>query len=176
MENLELKLIDEIIETQEGFVIDSDDKAEWALNKIAEEKAETQRMMNVCDTMILRYQQKKEEYEKKSENKTAYLRNQLQTYFNTVEKKKTKTQETYKLPSGTLKLKYQNPEFIRDEEKLLAWAKANKPDYIKTKESVNWAELKKELMLSNDKLLTKDGEIVEGVTLEEREPVFEIDI
>lgn len=176
MENLVLEMINEMVDNEERFVINDDGKAEWALNKIIEEKAETQRMINVANSMIMKYQEKIEVYQNQFESKTAYLKEQLRQYFETVPHKITKTQETYKLPSGTLKLKKQNPEYIRDEEKLLEWVKANKISYVKTKESVNWAELKKELKFVDNKALTVDGEIVDGITVSERPSVFEIDI
>jgi hypothetical protein len=176
MENLVLEMINEMVDNEECFVINDDGKAEWALNKIAEEKAEMQRMINVANSMIMKYQEKIEVYQKQFENKTTFLKEQLRQYFETVPHKITKTQETYKLPSGILKLKKQNPEYIRDEEKLLKWVKANKISYVKTKESVNWAELKKELKFVGNKALTEDGEIVDGITVSERPSVFEIDI
>ena len=43
MENLVLEMINEMVDN-EGFVINDDGKAEWALNKIIEEKAEMQRI------------------------------------------------------------------------------------------------------------------------------------
>jgi hypothetical protein len=176
MENLALEMINGMVDNEEQFVINDDGKAEWALNKIAEEKAEMQRMINVANSMIIKYQEKIEVYQKQFENKTTFLKEQLRQYFETVPHKSTKTQETYKLPSGTLKLKKQNPEYIRDEEKLLEWVKANKLSYVKTKESVDWAELKKELNFVDDKALTEDGEIVDGVTVSERPSVFEIEL
>lgn len=176
MENLALEMINGMVNNEEQFVINDDGKAEWALNKIAEEKAEMQRMINVANSMIMKYQEKIEVYQKQFESKTAYLKEQLRQYFETVPHKSTKTQETYKLPSGTLKLKKQNPEYIRDEEKLLEWVKANKLSYVKTKESVDWAKLKKELNFVDDKALTEDGEIVDGVTVSERPSVFEIEL
>ena len=176
MGNLALELINEMVDNEEQFSINDDSKAEWALNKIAEEKAEMQRMINVANSMIMKYQEKIEVYQKQFESKTAFLKEQLRQYFETVPHKSTKTQETYKLPSGTLKLKKQNPEYIRDEEKLLEWVKANKLSYVKTKESVNWADLKKELKFVNNKALTEDGEIVDGVTVSERPSVFEIEL
>jgi hypothetical protein len=176
MGNLALELINEMVDNEEQFSINDDSKAEWALNKIAEEKAEMQRMINVANSMIIKYQEKIEVYQKQFESKTAFLKEQLRQYFETVPHKITKTQETYKLPSGTLKLKKQNPEYIRDEEKLLEWVKENKISYVKTKESVDWAELKKELNFVDDKALTEDGEIVDGVTVSERPSVFEIEL
>ena len=174
--NLALSIIDEAIEF-EGFVIDNDVKAEWALKKISEEKAEAQRYINICDTMISEYTFKKQQATEKLESKISGLRSLLQQYFETVPHKATKTQETYKLPSGQLKMKYPGPEFARDEEKLLNYLKENgMPEYIQTKESAKWADLKKVVTVSGDKVITEDGQIVDGVTVVERPPVFEVEV
>ena len=173
--NTNLQIIDEIVESEE-FSIDNDHKAEWALRKIAEETIESQRYANVCDTVIAEYEFKKQKNKEQLDNKTSYLKQKLLEYFNSVEHKKTKTQETYKLPSGTLKLKYQSPECVRDDETLLKWLKeSDKNEYVKVKESVDWAELKKIAQINGDKALTGDGEIIEGVTVVERSPKFDIE-
>ena len=172
MDNLAL-----IDETQENFKINNDNLAEWALKKIAEEKAEAQRMINVCQTFINDYQLKIEQYNKQYESNTAYFRGQLQQYFESVPHKATKTQETYKLPSGTLKKKFGTPEYKVDNEALVKWLKdSGLTDYIKTEEKAQWGELKKTVTVNGDKILTAEGEIVEGVAAADRPDSFEIEV
>jgi hypothetical protein len=174
-DNLAMQIIDEQFE--EGFQINSDALAEWALKKIAEERAEAQRYINVCDTMITEYVMKKQKAQERLESETGYLKGKLQEYFATVPHKATKTQEAYKLPSGTLKLKYGTPEFIRDEEKLVNWLEENgHEDKVKIKKTADWAEFKKLVTVSFDKVLTADGEVVEGITAQERPNTFEVEI
>jgi hypothetical protein len=175
MDNLALKLIDSMAAEDQPFIIDDDYKAEWALNKMSEERAHTQRMVNVCNTMINKYQVEIQKLKEQLESKTGYLRFQLQEYFKTVPHKATKTQETYKLPSGTLKLKFKESEYVKDEEALTAWAKNNTPEFVKVKESVNWAEMKKVVNVSGGYVCI-DGEIIDGVTVQEREPEFEVEL
>ena len=161
----------------QSFVVDSDVKAEWAIKKIREEQAEHDRFVAVCQEMIEEYKLKIETAGKKLESDTAFFKSQLASYFVTVEKKCSKTQESYKLPSGTLVLKHQKPELQRDEGKLVKFVKElGLNDYIKTKESVDWAELKQTLTVAGDKCLTADGEVVEGVTVVNRSSVFEVKI
>jgi phage host-nuclease inhibitor protein Gam len=175
MDNLALQIIDE--EVQEGFVISNDNLAEWALKKIAEERAESQRYINVCETMINDYRLKIQKEQEKLESKTGYLKAKLQEYFATVQHKTTKTQETYKLPSGTLKMKYGTPEFKVDNEKLVKWLEDSKLDtFVKTEKMAQWGELKKTITVSFDKILTADGEVVDGVTASDRPDSFEIEV
>lgn len=179
--NISLEIVDDIIRESNDesyeFIIDDDKKAEWALRKIAEEKAETQRYVNVCRSIILEYEEKIRIEEEKMRKKLSYLESQLQQYFQSVTHKTTKTQETYKLPSGTLRLKYQQSEFKRDEGKLISWLKENElTDFIKIEEKPNWAELKKRIQVSGDKAVSEDGQIIDGIEVIEKPPVFEIDI
>lgn len=48
-------------------------------------------------------------------------------------------------------------------------------DFIKVIETPNWAELKKNVKISGNRAVAEDGQIVEGVEVIERPPVFEID-
>lgn len=184
-DNVALKMIDEAIENLEfeqpgcsRFVIDSDEKAEWALAKIREEQVEAQRIINVCKSMILHYEEQMKKAEEDFEKKTAYLRSQLEQYFDSVEKRRTKTQEVYKLPSGTLRRKYPGPQFKRDDDKLIKWLKDRQMnEYIKVKESPDWSNLKKALKLTKDNVLVdENGEVVEGITVIERPPTFEVEV
>jgi Fe2+ transport system protein B len=176
MDNLAAEMIDEQFE--EGFKIDNDNLAEWAICKISEDKAEFQRLINVCETKVLEYQEKIRKYREQLERKTSGLKGALMQYFETVPHKTTKTQETYKLPSGTLKLKYGTPEFIKDEKKLAEWLKSNGlKDYYEEKTVPKWGEFKKDpdVVISDGKVLFA-GEIVDGVTAQDRPDSFEVEI
>ncbi len=175
MSNLALQLVDEVTE-QESFSVSCDNSAEWAIKKIAEETAEAQRFINVCDTMIKEYQFKRQKAQEHLDTKTSYLKGLLQQYFETVPHKATKTQETYKLPSGTLKRKFGGVEYVRNDEVLLAWLQDNNHEkFIKIKESPDWAELKKTVTISGNSVVTAEGEIVGGVMVTEKEDKFEIE-
>lgn len=172
--NEALQLIND--EVQEQFSITDDKSAEWAVKKIAEERAEAQRYLNLCETMIQEYKFKAQKAEEKLERDTSYLKSMLMQYFETVPKKATKTKESYQLASGTLVKKFGTKEFIRDEETLLNWLKSSgKTNLVKTKESADWATLKKEVTVSGNSVITTDGEIVEGVKVQDKPDTFEIE-
>jgi hypothetical protein len=182
-DNLAIQIIDEEFTdscgfTEEaGWIIDNDKAAEWALKKYSEETAEAQRYINVCDTMIMEYNKKRQKAQEQFDNKTAYLKQKLQEYFATVPHKASKTQETYKLPSGTLKKKFGGNEFIRDDEKLVEWLEKNKfSDLVKVKKTPDWKSFKELVTVNFDKVLTEDGEVVEGVTVQRKEDSFEVEI
>jgi hypothetical protein len=177
MDNLAFQLIDSLAQENVPFIVSDDFKAEWTLKRISEDRAETQRMISVCENMINEYQAKIEKLTEQHNKRTSYLESQLQRYFNEVPHKETKTQETYRLPSGTLKLKKPAPEFVRDEEELLRYMEShNYQDFIQVKKSVKWSELKKDLVADGKYAVDKEtGQIVQGITVQERDPIFEIE-
>ncbi len=165
----------EINEYQEGFIVDSDNKAEWAICKIKEEQNELKRLEQVIDYQIQEYQLKKEQLRKKTEGKTENLKNLLLNYFENVPKKATKTQEKYTLPSGELIRKFSTPKFEKDDKKLVLWLEANnRNDLVQTTKSPDWATLKKSVTVQGNKVIDENGEIVEGITVTESPETFEI--
>ena len=160
----------------ERFVIDSDKKADWAIEKIKAERAEFERLRKIALDRIAELNQRVKELQERTDRRTGNLEALLMDYMQTVKPtKQTKTQTQYELLSGKLVLKKQQPEFIRDEAALLDWAKANAPDMVQTKESVTWGELKKLTTLDGEKVvLAETGEIVSGVVAVPREDVFEV--
>ena len=86
----------------------------------------------------------------------------------------------YKLPSGTLKLKKSKVELDHDKDKLLEYVKENKlVDFIKTSESLKWAEFKKQLDIQGNTIVNKEtGEIIEtdGLSIVEKPCSFEVEV
>ena len=157
-----------------AFTIDSDKKADWAIGKIKEEQENTNRLRLIAMSKIAELQNKIKELDEREERRTGNLMVLLMDYMQTVKPtKQTKTQTQYELLSGTLVLKKQHPLYDRDEGALLAWAETTVPELVKVKKEVSWADLKKQADVSGDKLML-DGEIIPGVTVIEREDVFEV--
>jgi len=183
--SLAKETIDQIIdvedkenEKEQKFVIDNDVKAEWAIRKILEERAETQRYIDVCDAMIAGYEEKKRRAIEKLENRTVYLKSLLNQYFQSVPRRKTKTREIYTLPSGNLVLKYPPVEFVRDDEKLISFLEANGyENFIEIKKIPKWGEFKKSLKILSGTvptIVTEEGLIVEGVEAIRKSPEFDV--
>jgi phage host-nuclease inhibitor protein Gam len=162
----------------EGFVVDSDQKAEWALRKIREHRADANRMAIVCNAEIERYEQIRKEASDKCARDCAYLESLLHAYFVTVPHKATKTQESYKLPTGALKQKIREPEYVRTDAEILAWLnEQGMSDYIEVKTSPKWADLKKVIAANGEAVIYPEtGEIIPGVKIVERDPVFMVEV
>lgn len=160
---------------EETFTISDDSTAEWALKKVLEAKAEKERLDNLVKAETAKLQAQQEQIEKRYVNSTGFLLSKLYEYFNTVNRKKTKTQETYQLLSGKLVFKTPKLEANKNDGDLLEWCKNNAPEYVKTSESVAWGELKKNLVFNEDKAIFKDtGEVVSGISVAESAGTFDV--
>lgn len=154
----------------EGFVIDTDAKAEWALQKIREARADR-------DRWVAWYTDKIKEIKEQTDFDTMNLERMLAEYFATVPHKKTKTQESYKLPGGKLVMKTQNPEYKRDDKTVIDWAKVNgMAQFVKVKEELDWAGLKDATEVFEGHIVTEDGEIVPGIEVVNRDAKFSVEV
>lgn len=153
-----------------GFVVDTDAKAEWALQKIREARADR-------DRWVSWYEDKIAEIKEQTDFDTMNLERLLMDYFATVPHKVTKTQESYKLPGGKLVLKTQNPEYKHDDKTIIEWAKKNGlAQYVKTEEKLAWQDLKDATAVFEGHIVTDDGEIVPGVEVTNRDAKFIVEV
>lgn len=180
LEGLDMTIFSQEDEKAErpAWRITDDECADWAVAKIAEERAELARIKALADEKISRIMEKVQEAEKRYENGTAYLTSKLLEYFNAVPHKKTKTTESYRLLSGTLKMKLGGVTMKQDDKKLLEYLKASgNADMIKTTEAPKWGEYKKRLEIIGDHIVDKTtGELVEGVEAIENPNTFSVDV
>ena len=169
----------EAAQEKKAFVIDDDNKADWAIRKIDEEKQEFNRIRELAEEQTARIEQKVEAAERRFNQRTSYLRSLLGSYFMQVPHRKTKTQESYRLLSGSLVLKLPKVKPVYEEDELVKYLKeSGMPDYIKTEEKARWGELKKLLDLSQGKhpVIKDTGELVECIRVEETPAEFKVEV
>lgn len=178
MENVALYIVDKKMKELEGddrWRIETDSQAEWVIRKIKEEKDEAERIINTCKEMIKYYEEEIKKTQESLDKTVKHFTVLLEEYFEKVPKKRTKTQESYKLPSATLVRRYPKPKPEVDKEKLVSWLKERGlQDYIEVEEKPKWGEFKKIVNFAGDKVVDENGEVVEGVTLVSREPEFQV--
>ncbi len=165
-------------EQKENWHINDDLEADWAIDKIRDARAEYNRFEMVAKAKIRQIEEALAKKRIAMEYEAGFFESKLRVYLDKAKAKETKTQKTYSLPSGKLKLKYQNPEYQRDEEQLLVYLENNKmSEYIKIKKSCDWAELKKLTKQIDNKVVNVEtGEIIPGIALVERPPKFEVEV
>lgn len=162
------------MEFEQGFIIDNDQKAEWAIKKVLEERAERDRLLELVEIEIARLKEQAEDINTRYAEKTDYLMTMLNNYAQTVNCKETKTQKTYQLLSG--KLVYKIPQKkLTPSESLLEWCKVNAPEYVKIEEKVAWGDIKAKMQIVDDKaVFTDTGEFIDCIDVTETEPSFDI--
>lgn len=170
---------EEEYESPEGFVVDSDAKALWVLEKIRKARADR-------DELVEWYKIQTKKIEEQTDFNTMYLEKLLADYFRTVPHKKTKTQESYSLPGGKLVMKKQQPEFKRDDKAAIDWLKQNGGgQFVKVEERLDWDGLKKSSGIADGKVIfsetiNEDGEIIQnsipGIEVIEREDKFVVEV
>lgn len=158
---------------EEIFRIDNDKTADWAITQIKEAEEERDRLITLAQDQISDLQDRIEALKTKCDNDTAYLKSLLGEYFRTVPHKETKTQETYKLLSGTLVFKKPSIKINHNDDDLVK--SLDGTEFVEIKKSLKWSDYKKNLVVVGDDVMdTNTGEIVIGCTVEEVPASFNI--
>lgn len=169
----------EEVEEKERWEIKSDEEAEWWIERKSEELAEVRRYKMSIENKINLLKEKLDKAKNEEKNMLANRDFYLQQYFENIDdkqKKKTKTQEKYRLPSLDLVKKYPGPNYKRDDKKLAEWLEENKMnELVEIKKKAKWGELKKLTQVVGDQVVyIETGEVIEGVEVEEIPAEFKV--
>lgn len=170
------------------FEIKTAQQADWAISKIAEERARAEFFINCAKEEKARLDSQIKDAEKKLENATSFLTSKLGQFLEKEEvpKKKTKTQIAVTLPAGKIVMKLPKTEFImqggedvtkhKSDEDFIKEIKGIDESFIKQTEEVMWGDLKKKLAVDDDgSVYVKDtGEYIESITTQQTLPSIEI--
>lgn len=157
----------------ESWMIEDDQSAEWALQKIKEAQAEFDKWNKFYSSMI-------EKAEQRKKRTIDFMTEKLRQYFENVPHKESKTQEKYSLPSGDLVMK--KPKSVWEHENdsaLLDWVKENGfSDCIKVVERVSWSDVKKRLKEDPNGIIcdAETGLVCEAVKAKMTDPEFVVNI
>ena len=179
---------DEIEEGAKEFEISDASTADWAISKIAEERKRTQYFVDVAKQEIENLKKQIKEMEEKCDRSVQYLSGCLGKYLEREEvpTKKTTTQESVTLPAGKIIKKFAKTEFRMPNGKSVTDSKCDAKlvkevtninnEFIKTKQEVDWANLKKHLDVDDEgNVIYKDtGEFLESIVAQETLPYIEI--
>lgn len=172
------------------FEIKTAQQADWAISKIAEERARAEFFINCAKEEKARLDSQIKDAEKKLENATSFLTSKLGQFLEKEEvpKKETKTQISVTLPAGKIVKKLPKTEFImqggedvtkhKSDEDFIKEIKGIDESFIKQTEEVMWGDLKKKLAVDDDgSVYVKDtGEYIESITTQQTLPSIEIKI
>lgn len=118
-----------------------------------------------------------EEAKKEHIEKQSHYSNHLEMYLRQEVKKQLdagkKAKKSIKLPYGSISLKKQQPEFVKDESELMQYAMEN--NHVKfAAPSVDWETIKSKCEVKKGQLVDENGEIVPGVKVVDRDDKFSI--
>ena len=160
--------VDDSVLRTDKFTVTDESSANWCVKKIAkcDERIENVKKFVANEKLRLdNYLDKMVEEEMQTRH---YMESLLMPYAQ--ETLKFSKQKSMKLLEGTIGFHKCQPKIEKDEAALMTFVETSLPEFVKVKKSVNWADLKKECVMTGDKMVTKDGEIVEGVKVLPAEP------
>ena len=170
-------------ELSEGAFIRNADEAGAALRRLKQERAVHDQYCEPLRNRIEKLEQRVRELRGEIEqadnalaSKTEIYTGALRRWFeNGAERRELKASWRVPLPDGTLVLTKPSKTLSHDDDALLAFVKQNRPEFVRVKESVDWAELKKHLHVEDGAAYFADtGEMPDGVTVTEKPSEFKI--
>lgn len=179
---------DDVEDGAKEFEIADASTADWAISKIAKERKRTQYFVDVAKKEIENLEKQIKDMEDKCERSVQYLSGCLGKYLerDDVPTKKTTTQESITLPAGKIIKKFAKTEFKMPNGKSITSSKGDAKlvkevadinyEFIKTKQEVDWANLKKHLDVDGEgNVIYKDtGEFLESIVAQETLPHIEV--
>lgn len=167
------------------FIIDSDVKADWALEKIREHSANIAEAEKRRDDFIAEYQARIDAAKKNCEEDCAadicaidHLKDLLRDYALA---NMPKGKRTMKFPQGSISFKKCQPRFYLSDgsepssgnELLAESIKDSHPDFVSTVLTADWASFKKTLKFDeNGEVYDANGEIIKCLHAETRADKF----
>lgn len=164
--------------TEEGkkpFIVDNDEKADWAARVVKEEAEERDRLLALVESERKRLDAREKEIEERYIRNTDYLETQLISYMASVKTRDTPTQSSYALLNA--KLVYKKPKVdIQPGEALVGWLEANRPELVKVEKKPDWVAVKKNIVQIGEGVyaMGDTGEIIDGILPKEVPGKFEV--
>jgi hypothetical protein len=157
-------------EVTDTFAVTDDSKADWCLRKIQQARQNIAKRADFVDNETLRLRNWQEAENKRDQDTISFMESQLAGYFEQLrESGALGKRKSYNLPHGTLATRKAAAKLSVDKPTLLAWLKANNPQYIVVKEEPAWGDFKKEVSVVGSTVIANGGLVVDGVTVEEPE-------
>lgn len=173
---LEMELKDAIdaTETKERFKIEDLESANWAFRKLAAIEKKRKEIQELAEKEIERIKSWQEQEEKALDNSKEFFEGLLTEYFAKEREKNPKFKIS--TPYGKVTARKQQPKWHYDEGKLVEWLKENNKELLRVKYEPNKSEIKKTFKIAGSNVVTEDGEIVEGITVEQRPEKIDIKV
>jgi len=163
------------------FIIDNDQKANWALRKIRHLKNKKNKNEEFAKTEIKAIQKEIDAVNSWLESENGTLNNDIEylemklKYYALDLRDDDPELKTHKLPFGQLQFRKQRKKWKYEDDKLLEFAEKNIKDTVKIKKQVDKRKLKQKIKVVGDKAVVADtGEVIEGIKVIERGEKFKV--
>lgn len=162
---------------EEGFKVEDEQQANWALRKIKDLQTQKNENIALAESEISKIEAWLEQENGKLDNSIEYFQGLLAEYAMKQREENPKF-KSMKLPYGIVRFRKQQPKWVYDDELLLKSLKEqDAEELIRVKEEPNKQAIKKLFVVENGKLYNPGtGEFIEGVEIIERDEVFEVKV
>lgn len=171
---MELQEAVEVSETQERFKIDNLEAANWAFRKLAAIERKKKEVQELAQKEIERIKTWEQQEISSLNNSKEFFEGLLTEYFAREREKDPKFKIS--TPYGKVSARKQQPKWHYDDEKLVNWLLENDKELVRVKYEPDKNGIKKKYKVIGTNVVTEDGEIVEGITVEERPEKIEIKV
>lgn len=159
----------------QSFVVDDENKANWALRKIKQYKDKIEQNNALAQAEIDKIEQWLTEVNEQAQSSIDYFQSLLVEYA--IKKREEDPNfKTLKLPNGRIGFRKSQPKWVYDNDKVIeTLEKANLTDFIRVKKEPAKTDIKKAFDVVGDKVINPDtGEVIEGITIEAQEDKFNV--
>jgi len=158
---------------QDRFTVDTDEKANWSLRKIKQFQQQKEANNKLAVDEVEKIEAWNKAENDKAQQRIDYFQGLL-AYYALGKRNADPKFKTLKLPNGAIKFTKQQPKWHLDNDAVLKTLKESEQlDLIKVVESPKLADIKKTFKVQGNQVVNPStGEIVEGITIEEREDKF----
>ncbi|TFJ92170.1 host-nuclease inhibitor Gam family protein [Lentibacillus salicampi] len=162
---------------KEAFTVDTDEKANWALRKIAQYEEQKKANNKLATDEIEKIENWNKEENEKAQQSIDYFQGLLARYAMTKRENDPKF-KSQKLPNGRIRFKKKQPKWEYDDNTVIQSLKdAGMTDYIKVKESPSKSDIKKAFEVIDGQVVDADtGQIIDGITVAEQNEEFEVKV
>lgn len=169
LEQYELEEIGNLAEEieKQRFKVDSLESANWCLKKLGVLKKQQEENDLLAKKEIERIQKWQEAQKEKIDYSKRFFESLLEQYYRAEKEKDPKFKIS--TPNGQVNSRKQQDKWTyKDEKAINSLEKAGLNELIRVKKEIDKTAIKKVLTVSNGQAITEDGEIIEGITVEEQ--------
>src|SRR5690625_4910326 len=144
--NLEQSLnnhIEKVVQADDRFIIDTDDKADWALRKIKEAENEIEKVEYFAESQIRQVENWKAKETDKHHESIDYFQSLLAEYLQNKRKEDPKL-KSITLPTGNVGFRKRQPKWVYNDEVLLESLESeNMDELIRVEKKLDKRSIKK---------------------------------